>query len=335
MDASVLVQSYDSYGGHASISIIGDLLEHATKDLACGVAIFEATVCFRTSRPPKHTLETRQTEFHAELERLPRVRWEGKKRRLSLRYESHLGLAEQVLDAGPPSRALLLSALDELATVLKSCQRSLQRKPGLEAGSLVAMIESLNHLVRTTDIDLATFQRAHAERRRAAREVLPWWEQLEINWAEYHPAARELLDDPFFWSEADDFAPHGNDTGADLMRDFRTWRQHHRGSPPIEFLHLALHGWGFSTDWQRASVEEWDASAELAIRTHDEAVVALAFALIKLEGSCDGAVRTVALEAISRQIDPGVAAHFGWTPSPDREEALGKLRKALMRAEAA
>ncbi len=29
MNASVLVQSYETYGGHPSISITGDLLEHA------------------------------------------------------------------------------------------------------------------------------------------------------------------------------------------------------------------------------------------------------------------------------------------------------------------
>jgi hypothetical protein len=34
-----------------------------------------------------------------------------------------------------------------------------------------------------------------------------------------------VLDDPFFWQEADDFAPHGNDTGADLLADYRPWRR--------------------------------------------------------------------------------------------------------------
>lgn len=118
MEAHVLVQSYDTYGGHASISIIGDLLEQAAKDLDCGVAIFEATACFRTNRPPKRTLEALLSRFHAELEALPKLRWERKKRHLSIRYESRLGLAEEVLEPRPASSTLLQSALQELAAVL-------------------------------------------------------------------------------------------------------------------------------------------------------------------------------------------------------------------------
>ena len=228
MDAHVLVRSYDTYGGHSSISIIGDLLEHASRHLDCGVAAFEATVCFRTNRPPKRTLETLQSQFHAELERLPHIRWERKKRRLSLRYESRLGPAEQMLEPGPPSSALLQSAVGELAAVLKANEKSLSRKPGVNVGSFLAVMDSLSRLVPLTDADVAAFRDAHAERRLAERSLLPWWEQLEIDWAEYHPAARELLNDPFFWREADDYAPHGNDTGADLMSDFRAWRSSRR-----------------------------------------------------------------------------------------------------------
>ena len=62
MDAHVLVQSYDTYGAHSSISAIADLLEHAARDVDCGVAVFEATACFRTNRPPKRTLEALQSD---------------------------------------------------------------------------------------------------------------------------------------------------------------------------------------------------------------------------------------------------------------------------------
>lgn len=327
MHANVLVQSYDTYGGHSSISIIGDLLEQAARDLDCGVAAVEVTACFRTNRPPKPTLEALQSEFHAELEGLPRLRWEPKRRRLSVRYESRLGLAEQVLEHRPPSQALLRAAVEEFVALLRTHTKALSRKPGLDVERLIELVDSLNGLVPMTDSDVAAVQAAHAERRRAERSRLPWWEQLEIDWAEYHPAARELLNDPFFWSEVDDYSPHGNDTGADLIHDFRAWRRAHKSSPPSVFLQRVLQDWGISTEWRRLPIEEWD--DELAIQTHDEAAVALAFALIKLEGACDNAVRTVAIESIRRWSDPRVASHFGRKVSPEWAEASDKLRQAL------
>lgn len=329
MEAHVLVQSYDTYGAHPSFSIIGALLEHATGDLSCGVASFEATVCLRTNLPPKRTLEALQSEFHAELETLPRIRWEAKKRRLSVRYQTRLGLAEELLYSGPPSGALVQSALAELATVLQANERSLARRPGLDARSFLELIDSLSQLIPMTDADVAAFRDAHAQRRRAKLALLPWSEQLGIDWAEYHPAARELLDDPFFWQQADDYSPHGNDTGADLLSDFRAWRRAHRASSPVDFLHRALRQWGFSMDWKRLPVDQWGPEVELAVQVHDEAAIALAFALIKLEGSCATEARVVALEALGRQADPRVGARFGWTIVTEREQALRKLRKAL------
>jgi uncharacterized protein YfeS len=192
-------------------------------------------------------------------------------------------------------------------------------------------MDSLAGLIPGTDAEVAAFAAAHAQRRQLERGALPWWEQIDIHWADYRPAAREILNDPFFWSEIDGHAPHGNDTGADLMNDFRRWRRSHKSRPPIEFLERVLRGWGFSTDWKRLPVAEWDSSVELAMCTHAEAAVALAFALIKLEGSCDGAVRAVALEAIDRLADPRVALHFGWTVSPERSAATERVKAVLER----
>lgn len=169
MKAHVRIASYDRYGGHSSISIIGDLLEHAAKRAESGVAVFEATVCFRTAGRPKPTLEGRYSEFHAELGSLPRFRWEPAKGRFSIRYESHLGTADDVLRPGPPSTALLQSALLELTGLLSDHQASLRRKPGLPLAAFLELALSLQKMIPATDGDLDVLRRELSDRRRAER----------------------------------------------------------------------------------------------------------------------------------------------------------------------
>jgi len=70
-------------------------------------------------------------------------------------------------------------------------------------------------------------------------------------------------------------------------------------------------------------------NSQIGDEPSDEAVVALAFALIKLEGSCPEAPRAAALEAIDRQLDSQVAARFGWNIPRERVDALGQLRAVL------
>ena len=62
------------------------------------------------------------------------------------------------------------------------------------------------------------------------------WERLGIDWDDWHPAARKLLNDPFFWDQGSDYSPHGNDTGADLLADFKKWHGQHPQVPAHKWL---------------------------------------------------------------------------------------------------
>jgi uncharacterized protein YfeS len=331
MEAYISGRSYNIYGGGASLSTLGDLLEHAAWDADCGVDVFEAMACFRPTRPPKpgRGFETSIERLNAELEDMPRFRWARTKRKLSVSYESRIGEADEVFRARPPRRDLVIAALDELAGLLKASMPALRKKPGFDADLFLGTLESLRDGVPATDEAIVAFRDAHRARREARRSLLPWWERREIDWARFHPAARTLLDDEFFWLEDDEYAPHGNDTGSDLMTDFRRWRKTHGDTLPLDFLSNEIRSWGFNLDWRDRPREQWDSDDELAVNTYDQAAVALAFALIKLEGSCDAETRAVALEALAREGDPKVAAHFGWPPSPERDASFAKLRLAL------
>jgi len=50
---------------------------------------------------------------------------------------------------------------------------------------------------------------------RARIAAMDPWSQLDLRG--FHPKARRILDQPTDWSEVDDFSPHGNDLGADIL----------------------------------------------------------------------------------------------------------------------
>lgn len=175
---------------------------------------------------------------------------------------------------------------------------------------------------------------AEAQLREAERtaDLVPW-ERLGIEWSDYHPKAREILNDPFFWDSMDDYAPHGNDTGADLLHDFLLWRKTHLTVDVAHFLQRLLEEWGFNKRRLarlRKPVSTWTEADEIMLCLYDEATVAAAFAQLKLEAKCDAKVREAALASIARQLDPTVATHFGWSIPEERIQRLELIRRILL-----
>jgi uncharacterized protein YfeS len=138
------------------------------------------------------------------------------------------------------------------------------------------------------------------------------WEKLGIEWRDYHPDARKILDDVFFWDCADDFAPHGNDTGADILHAYQKWFECDRGkSDPLVLYHQQTASW-------------YDAKRvlpEIMREPLNEAAVAVAFAEIKMRAACRPSIAAVARSAIARQRAETEAA-VDW---PCREERLRRL----------
>jgi uncharacterized protein YfeS len=331
MEADTLIQSYNTYGGHPTISVMGELVEHASAGVERGVSKLEAVACFASRQQPRKTLGELYVRFHEGLAKLPAARWERKKRRLTIRYQSRLGTAEEILRTRELSNDLLRAAIEELIAVCRGLRPRLVKKQGLDHQAFLAVIKSLPYVLDGLQ-DVQSFSAEHRTHKQEALRRLPWWEQLGIDWDDYHPKARDLLDDPFFWNVVDDYAPHGNDTGADLLADFMSWRRRHRSSAPGRFLDTLFRRWGMARqikEWQKKPVREYDGDDVITLEVHDEAVIALAFALIKVDGSCDERSCQQAFAAIERQLSPELNEHYGWTLSDERAKALAKLRDKL------
>ena len=147
-----------------------------------------------------------------------------------------------------------------------------------------------------------------------------------------HPKVAELLTDDFYWSQADDNSPLGNDTGADTFLDFREWREEHPTANPIEFLDKLLGEWQATNDFwnvtDAAEVQKLWEQDEFSLTQRDEAIIALVFGQFVLEGKIDAEPKRRALLAIKRQLLPAMVER--WEDFADeRIERLEKMKTVL------
>jgi len=262
------------------------------------------------------------------------VRFFGKRQFLHIRYASRVCSAEVALRYGGPSLEVFTPALRELAGLLPGAlesQKALGKR--LDRAGLALALEAATSQIPRTEDELKAFStRVREEARVAAARRSPW-ERLDVDWSKYHSRAKALLDDPFFWDEADDYAPHGNDTGSDLMAQFRVWRRKNERAPALQFLSRLLRDWGFEervVALSKRPLAEWNKDDEMAAILLDEATIALAFAQIKMEAACDPESSDAALASIDRQLSAEVANHFGWKTPPERLRRLHQMRAVLL-----
>ena len=297
-------RTYASWG--PSVTHLGDVLQHLIDGSAFGIMELSVDVHFATALAPRQTLETHHEQFQQTLQSLPKVRYETRKQRLSIKFKSDRGLAEDIVDepaaADDPARAYgvttrprknsparFRAAFAELEDLLRALIPRLNGKPGLKYKAFVDEVARVRAALPEADADVAALYQSCAARRRAAHDAQPWWQKLGIEWGDYHPNARALLDDPLFWDAT-------NDTWFDVLAAFKTWRPRNRERSPSTMLEKLFRSWGVG---EGAAVDDED----LAQSMRNEAYVALALAQIKLEGVCDRDVCDNALAAIERMID--------------------------------
>lgn len=320
-------RTYASWG--PSVTRLDDVLQHFIDGRTFGIQELMLDVHFATAMPPKETLETLYEQFRQTLTSLPKVRYEKRKERLTIKFKSERGLDEDIVHqpaaSDDPIRQLghttrprksspsdFRAAFGELEGLLRSLMPRLKGKPGLKYAAFVDEVARVRAALPQSDAELVELYQSCAARRRAVIDVQPWWQRLGIEWDDYHPNARRLLDDPLFWDAT-------NDTWFDVLAEFKKWRPRHRDQPPSRFMAELFRAWGVG---EGARPEDDDLTRSM----RNEAYVALALAQIKVEGGCDPDVRDNALAAIARQIDEG---SVGVTEAERDASDLGRLRERL------
>jgi uncharacterized protein YfeS len=143
--------------------------------------------------------------------------------------------------------------------------------------------------------------------------------------------------DPIFTDEVNEYGPLGNDTGADVLGHYRQWRE--SGNRPGQFLSHLLQAWEIGDcDWDdqdaNVIVEEMQRSHKAVFErlTRDDAIIALAFAQIIVDGEAQPKVLERALKALQRQSQDPIIEFRGWDDPEYRKEVLAKVAAFLSAA---
>jgi len=151
------------------------------------------------------------------------------------------------------------------------------------------------------------------KRKRIAFEKLDEWEKLGLDWDDYHPNAKDVVPVTKLWDSADEFAPNGNDTGADTLGFFADWNKRNSGKSTLIFLKDLLKNWEVDIDDPYES--------EYSSFTYFQTVVGLAFASAKLRGECEQLLKEKALLSIQRYLDE-IAGRTEWEHRAECERTL-------------
>ena len=281
---------YREMGGSAIFSYVADLL--ILRLGRYGSAIENIRLIFYLRGPARGTSPAGRKmfdEFHEFLHQLPKVRFSRRLKRVDIQFVSQQFTAEDEI-GWQPSVEKCNRAMGEVLEALTLLKKSIKASDDFDLRRLlVDVAEVLRTPIESTEQWLEIRQQAGAIEL-AINAAQDRWESLEIDWDLYHPDARTILDDPFFWDSASDIAPHGNDTGADLLEDFQRWNRGHRNVSPLRFLDAEMAAWQVVpidwsvTDENAVSALERDKSIEMTLC--NEAAIALAFAVLKLRGQC-------------------------------------------------
>ena len=118
-----------------------------------------------------------------------------------------------------------------------------------------------------------------------------------------------------------DFAPHGNDTGADVLAFYRKWRTKNTHTDSTVFFRSLMEQWEVTVPP--------DPTDEYSTHTYEEAIVGLAFAELKLHACCSPEVADEALHTLARQRDLDPPDHWNSETRDLKTHAVGAMIRIL------
>jgi len=314
----LMARTYNIYGGHSTLSLIPGFLLTDAPDFGKAVSELTVTFHFPTSGPPRKSLEQLYANFHANRTTLPKVVFQRSREKASIDVASDLLDGSDWETRRGLSLPLFTAGIKETLVALQLLKSRLKTKDDFSVDAFLTHCHQREASLPHTDEALAQLKAVLDQRRAAMRAAMSSWERLGIDWRDFHPNARQILDDPFFWEEANDFSPHGNDTGADLLSDYRSWLKRDPTGEPLDFYKSLITGWGFSLN-----------SSDSTVRSViNEAAIALAFAELKLRGECRTKVSELALQAKDRLRQEALQA-VDWSHQKDRLKSLDLIQTKL------
>lgn len=320
MDFYVMAKSYNRYGGHSTLSPIGDFLLIGADSFGDAIKELTVTLHFPDSSLPKKTLEQLLVQHNSYRSSLPKITYRRAKGKIEIDIASEVMDGRDWLPSPRLSLPLFERGVGEVIHALSLMRKRLKKSDEFDLDAFLNHCEAAQQRIPNSENALRDLAAELKAADQAKRDLMSPWEKLGIDWEDFHPRASEILDDPFFWDCANDFSPNGNDTGADLLADYRDWVKGCKSGQPLAFLEILAKRWGYP------NIEGMDCEVK------DEAIIGLALAEIKLRAICDQQVCQLALKAIERQRTQAQGA-IAWPHRDERLKALDQIETKLQQTD--
>ena len=317
MEFHVMAKSYNCYGGHTTLSLIGSFLMMGCEDFGDALEEITVTLNLPSAGPPKKTLEHLFERHYHYCQTLPKITFRRAKGKIDIEVVSDLMEGRSWKPSPEVSLPQFQKGCEEVIQALSLLKKRVKGTDSFDLDSFLSHCHAARARIPNSTIALEELAATIRSKDEEKRNALSPWEKLGIDWEEYHPSARDKLDDPFFWSATDDFSPNGNDTGADILDGYRDWLRGPRKGRPVLFLQRTARQWGF------LDLESMDQEI------YDDAVVGLAYADIKLRGQCDRTLGEMAMKSVKRQ-KVGAQEAAEWPYRKERLKSLALIEEKLL-----
>lgn len=198
MDFHVVANSYNCYGGHTTLSPIGDFLLAGSGNFGGAIQEIAVTLHFRDSGPAKKTLESLLETHNNFRATLPKVTYRRAKGKVEIAIASELMEGRDWTHSSILSLPLFKAGVDEVIHALGLLSKRLKRTDDFSLEKFLDHCEAARKRVPDSEEALQFLASGLKAAAQAKRDGMSAWEQLGIDWEDFHPKAREMLDDPFF-----------------------------------------------------------------------------------------------------------------------------------------
>lgn len=247
--------------------------------------------------------------YNARLSKLPKVKVLNKMRLVEIEYLSNVCMGDDLecvhYNAEPGFNVnwrddlerrhhtydveLLQRFCSELLEILPTFRKRLAKVDDFDFDSFLEWAALRFKDLPSTDEALKEYTTALYSKPEKSKKAESW-DDLLIDWSKYHPQARETLDDLFYWDCVNEYAPHGNDEGADVLEHFQSWRKRNKAGDSKKFFKRLMQEWGVLNHPEDKLQD-----------TYEPSLIGLAFAHLKIDAACPSWVRDEALKILRQQ----------------------------------
>jgi uncharacterized protein YfeS len=309
-------QHYPRAFGGGIPSFVSELMEEDGR-FSTGLARLQLLFLQRGEYVPFHHSDGRIVQDGSDGQRdrweqrfssLPKRRIERQKRWLSLelRGDPRLDYRDSVYLTNITREDVRIGA-EMVRDALTYVQSTLKRADGVDLTAMIAAAASLAQRGWPSDEALRESCRRAYDLDRARINAMDPWSTIDMHG--FHPEARKVLDHPSDWSQSNDFSPHGNDVGADILASWSRLKNK-SVSALAQYFEIDL--------------ESDDAEASMARIQMSQA---LAFGHIKKSGSCPKDLALLALQILRTDAEKAAAlvgpGHFAaWQAACSRYRSI-------------